>query len=495
MPYILAIDQGTTGSRAAIYDRRGRCVAGAYEEFPQYFPRPGWVEHNPEHIWGSVSRSIEKALRRIPGGSLAAIGITNQRETTVIWDKLTGKPVYNAIVWQCRRSMGRCEQLNRDTKLAAFVRSRTGLPVDAYFSATKIEWILKNVPGVAARARAGRLAFGTVDSWVLWKLTGGKTHATDFTNASRTMLFDIRRRRWDPDLLKLFSIPSGMLPMAGRSSGVIAQTVKLGRLPSGVPISGIAGDQQAALFGQACFAPGTMKNTYGTGAFLLLNTGTKAVRSSCGLITTLACGEGGGPVYALEGSVFISGAAIQWLRDQLKFLKASAQSQAMAQSLDSNDGVYFVPALVGLGAPYWNSHCRGAVYGITRGTTPAHFVRAALEAVCYQSKDVMLAMEKDSGLKVKALKVDGGAAANDFLCQFQADMLGVDIVRPAVIETTSLGAAYLAGLAVGYWKNTAEIGRCWRKKRVFNPQMKSARAAAYYRGWKAAVERTLHESL
>lgn len=493
MRYILAIDQGTTGSRAIVYDRSGRCAASAYEEFPQHFPQPGWVEHDPRQIWRSVHRCIDRVLQSVPARSIAAVGITNQRETTVVWDRVTGTPVYNAIVWQCRRTAGRCDQLRRDPVVRKLVPGRTGLPLDAYFSATKIEWILKHVPGAAARARQGRLCFGTTDSWVLWNLTAGAVHATDFTNASRSMLFDINKQRWDGDLLKIFSVPGQMLPEVWRSSGLFGRTAACGRLPAGVPICGIAGDQQAALFGQACFRPGSMKNTYGTGAFLLQNTGAQAVRSSSGLITTMACAADGGPCYALEGSIFIAGAAIQWLRDQLGLLKSSGQSESMARSLTDNQGVYFVPALVGLGAPYWNAHCRGAVFGITRGTRPAHLVRAALEAMCYQTKDVLEAMEKDSGLKVKSLKVDGGAAANDFLCQFQADMLGIEIVRPTAVETTSLGAAYLAGLAVGYWQDTRQISRCWKQDRVFRPRMSRQEAARYYAGWRSAVMRTLHE--
>lgn len=370
-------------------------------------------------------------------------------------------------------------------------RKKTGLPVDAYFSATKVEWILKNVPGVLARARKGELLFGTTDSWVLWKLTGGAVHATDYTNASRTMVFNIGKLCWDEKLIKKFGIPREMLPAVRPSSGVFGQTVKIGRLPSGIPITGIAGDQQAALFGQACFAAGTMKNTYGTGAFLLLNTGRKRIPSTCGLITTVACGPRGEPFYALEGSIFIAGAAIQWLRDGIRILPSASLSQKMAEAIKTNDGVYFVPALVGLGAPYWAPNARGTITGLTRGATANHLARAALEAMCYQTKDVVMAMQKDSGIKIKNLKIDGGAAANDFLCQFQADILRMDIVRPKVIETTSRGAAYLAGLAVGYWKNAREIEHCWEKDRVFKPRISAAKAAAYYAGWQKAVRQTL----
>ncbi len=489
--YILAIDQGTTGSRAVLYDVRGRCIASAYQEFRQYFLRPGWVEHDPREIWASVAHSIQRALRQVPSAKIAAIGITNQRETTVLWDRDTGQPVFNAIVWQCRRTAGRCEALKAQRGESAFFRSRTGLPIDAYFSATKIEWILRNVPGVLARAKRGKILFGTTDAWVLWKLTGGRTHATDYTNASRTMLFNIVNKEWDADLLKRFRIPSQILPGVQGSSGVFGRTVRSGRLAAGIPICGVAGDQQAALFGQACFDPGTIKNTYGTGCFILLNTGPRRPVSKHGLITTLACDGRGSPVYALEGSVFIAGAAVQWLRDGLKVLRTAASSESMARSLSDNGGVYFVPALAGLGAPYWDAAARGAVYGITRGTTAAHLARAALEAMAYQTKDVLDAMQKDSGLRIRSLKVDGGAVENDFLCQFQSDVLGFGVVRPKVIESTSLGAAYLAGLAVGYWKDAAQIRKIWRPDRVFKPRMPASASAALYRGWQAAVRRTL----
>lgn len=491
MEYILAIDQGTTGSRAVLYDSKGKKAASAYEEFPQYFPKPGWVEHDPEEIWQSVRRSIQKVLSAVPRATIAAIGITNQRETTVVWDKDTGRPVYRAIVWQCRRTAGRCEQLKKYRRENEFFRKRTGLPIDAYFSATKIEWILKNVPGAGGKAQKGKLLFGTTDSWILWKLTGGKVHATDYTNASRTMLFHIGKLEWDREALKKFHIPPLILPKVQRSSGVFGETARAPGIPAGIPISGIAGDQQAALFGQACFAAGTVKNTYGTGSFILLNTGKKRVVSRYGLITTLGCGPSGEPVYVLEGAVFICGAAIQWLRDGIKILDSARESEAMARALDGNDGVYFVPALVGLGAPYWDPQARGTIVGITRGTTRNHLVRAALEAGAYQTRDVLEAMQKDSGLTIKDLRVDGGAVANDFLCQFQSDVLGIDIIRPKVIETTSLGAAYLAGLAVGYWKDTQEIKACWAEDRIFRPQMKKETAGRLYREWKQAVERTL----
>lgn len=491
MKYILAIDQGTTGSRAIIYDKCGRKVASAYEEFPQYFPKPGWVEHKPEEIWKSVNNTLQKVLVQVSADSIAAIGITNQRETTVVWDRFTGKPLYNAIVWQCRRTASRCDQLKKIRGQSDFFRKRTGLPIDAYFSATKIEWILKNVPGAMNRAGKGELYFGTTDSWVLWKLTGGKVHATDHTNASRTMLFNIRRKIWDKDLLKRFNIPESMLPEVKKSSGFFGNTIKINKLPSGIPVCGIAGDQQAALFGQACFEPGTLKNTYGTGAFMLLNTGNKVIISKSGLITTLGCGAKGEPVYVLEGAVFIAGAVIQWLRDKLKLLKRSSDSGKMAKAVKDSAGVYFVPAFVGLGAPYWDQNCRGAIFGLTRGTRLEHIVRSGLEAICFQIRDVIEAMKKDSRLSIKDLRVDGGASANDFLCQFQADILGIKVIRPKVIEITSLGAAFLAGLAVGYWKNSKQIKNCWKIDKVFNPKMPSKEAARIYRGWINAVNRTL----
>jgi len=491
MKYILSIDQGTTGSRAVIYDRTGKVKASAYREFPQHFPRPGWVEHDPEDIWKSVYISVQEVLKKVPGSGIAAIGITNQRETTVVWDRDTGKPVYNAIVWQCRRTAPRCESLKRKKGEAAFFRKRTGLPIDAYFSATKIEWILRNVPGALKRAKTGKLAFGTTDTWVLWKLTGGAAHATDYTNASRTMLFNIDRRRWDDAILKKFGIPRAILPEVRSSSGTFGSTVKTGKLPAGVPVSGIAGDQQAALFGQTCFRPGEMKNTYGTGCFILLNAGKKRPTSKHGLIVTLGCGAKGQPVYVLEGSVFIAGAAVQWLRDGLRILDKAPDSEKMAVSVKDNAGVYFVPALVGLGAPYWDQNARGSIFGITRGTKREHLVRAALEAMCYQTRDVLRAMRKDSGLSMKELKIDGGAAGNDFLCRFQADLLGIDVVRPRIIESTALGAAYLAGLGVGYWKNEKEIKKFWRKDKVFKPKMSPKERNTLYKGWLNAVERTL----
>ena len=494
MRYILAIDQGTTGSRAVIYDKNAEIKTSAYQEFPQYFPKPGWVEHDPEEIWQSVKLSIQRALSKIPKAEISCVGITNQRETTVIWDRVTGKPVYNAIVWQCRRTAQRCDALKKRRGKLDFFRKKTGLPIDAYFSATKIEWILKNVPNALSKAKKGRLLFGTTDSWILWKLTKGAVHATDYTNASRTMLFNIEQLKWDDEILKEFGIPRQILPQVLSSSGIFGETVKQEILPAGIPIAGIAGDQQAALFGQACFMPGTMKNTYGTGCFLLLNTGRHRVTSRHGLITTLGCDAEGKPVYVLEGAVFVAGSAIQWLRDELGLLDSAAQSENLAKSVTDNAGVYFVPALVGLGAPYWDQDARGSIFGITRGTKKGHIVRAALEAMCYQTKDVVAAMQKDSGLEIKKLKIDGGAVVNNFLCQFQADILGVEVVRPKITEITSLGAAYLAGLATKCWKDAAAIKKCWKQDKIFSPKMSKEAAEALYAGWLKAVSRTLSRS-
>lgn len=490
--YILSIDQGTTGSRAVVYDKNGRSAASSYREFSQYFPKPGWVEHNPDEIYQSVSRSIQEVLKKVTPESIAAIGITNQRETTIIWDRDTGKPIHNAIVWQCRRTAERCDKLRKTKGETEFFRKRTGLPIDAYFSATKIEWLLKNIPGALTKAKRGRLLFGTTDTWILWKLTGGLSHATDYTNASRAMLFNIEKLKWDEEILKKFKIPQEILPEVKNSSGIFGRTIKLGDLPSGVPIAGIAGDQQAALFGQVGFETGTIKNTYGTGCFILLNTGKKRIVSRYGLITTLGCSASGEPpVYILEGAIFISGAAIQWLRDGLKILSSASESEDLARQVLDSAGVYFVPALVGLGAPYWDANARGSIFGITRGATVNHLVRAALEAMCYQSKDVIEAMQKDSGLKIRDLRVDGGASKNNFLLQFQADILGIKVIRPKVTESTSLGAAYLAGLAIGYWKDIEEIKKCWGVDKVFVPKMPKKTSLVLYKGWTEAVRRTL----
>ena len=491
MRLVLAIDHGTTGSRAVLYDAEGNKVASAYQEFPQYFPQPGWVEHDPEEIWNSVSSSVDRVLQEVPGGSVAAIGISNQRETTVVWDAETGRPVCNAIVWQCRRTSGRCKQLKSEQDEVRFFRERTGLPIDAYFSATKIEWILKNVPAARAIAGKGRLRFGTTDAWILWKLTGGAVHATDYTNASRTMLFDIEKLRWDREILERFEIPGEMLPRVQKSSGLFGLTVASGALPAGIPITGIAGDQQAALFGQGCFEPGSVKNTYGTGAFVLLNAGRKRPVSEHGLITTLGCGASGEPVYVLEGAIFVAGSAVQWLRDGLKVLDSASLSEQMAESVPDTGGVYFVPALVGLGAPYWDQDARGCVVGITRGTNRNHLVRAALEAMCYQTRDVVEAMQKDSGLTTSELRVDGQATANSFLCQFQADILGVDVIRPADIETAARGAAYLAGLGAGLWESADQIKMSRKESKRFSPEMPRETSTVLYKGWLEAVKRTL----
>ena len=488
MSHVLAIDQGTTGSRAIVFDQRGRTVASAYEEFPQYFPRPGWVEHDPEEIWRSVYRTVQKVLATVPGRSIDAVGITNQRETTVIWDRRSGRPVAKAIVWQCRRTAARCRELAAEPGLVRLIRKKTGLPVDAYFSATKAEWILDR-GGLRERAKRGRLAFGTTDTWVLSKLTGGASHATDPTNASRTMLFNIRKLDWDAELLEIFGVPAAMLPRVLPSSGDFGRTVRLGRLPAGIPVMGIAGDQQAALFGQAGFRSGAIKNTYGTGSFILLNTGREIVESRYGLITTVACGPDGRAAYALEGSVFVAGAAIQWLRDQLGLVATAAESAAAAAAVPDNAGVYFVPAFVGLGAPYWDPEARGTIVGLTRGAGRNHIIRAAVEAMAYSIRDVLETMRKESGLRIRELRVDGGASANDILCRFQADILGIPVLRPKTVETTSLGAAYLAGLGAGVWESTAAIERLAVDERKFTPAMTRGQADKLYAGWQAAVRK------
>jgi glycerol kinase len=495
MAYIAAIDQGTTGSTALVLDRRGRVVGRAYSEFTQHFPKPGWVEHDAEEIWQVSLKVLRGALRsaKLDARKLAAIGITNQRETTVLWDRASGRPVHRAIVWQDRRTAGRCEQLRAAGRLEE-VRARTGLVLDAYFSATKLEWMLQNVRGAAEKAAAGRLAFGTIDSWLVWKLSGGRVHATDFTNASRTLLFDIHARRWDPDLLATFGVPATVLPEVRPSSGIFCRTARGVLGDAEVPVAGIAGDQQAALFGQQCVRPGLVKNTYGTGCFVLTTTGDRAVASQNGLVTTLACGAEGQPVFALEGSIFIGGAVIQWLRDGLGIVKRASESEALARELKGNDGVYLVPAFVGLGAPYWDSAARGAIVGLTRGTKRAHLARAGLEAIAYQSRDVVEAMSADiravtgEGVGVDQLRVDGGAAANDFLMQFQADQLGVPVDRPKIVETTATGAAFLAGMAVGLWA-PGSLDRMRARERVFKPKMAAVERERLYAGWKAAVER------
>jgi glycerol kinase len=487
-PLVLAIDQGTTGSTALMIDARGRVRGRGYAELPQHFPRPGWVEHDGREIWDSVLAATARALVRAKARrtQIAAIGITNQRETVLLWDRETGRPVSRAIVWQDRRTAERCAALRR-RGLEAEVRRRTGLVLDPYFSATKLEWMFKNLSGLRALAKRGRLAFGTVDSWLLWKLTAGRVHATDPTNASRTLLYHIGRRQWDERLLDLFGIPASVLPRVRSSSGEFGRTHGLPLLPGGIPIAGIAGDQQAALFGQGCVAAGQSKNTYGTGCFLLLHTGRTRVASRAGLLTTVACGPRGEAAYALEGSVFIAGAALQWLRDGLEILRHAGDSEAIARRVRESGGVVMVPAFVGLGAPYWRPEVRGALFGLTRGTTRAHIVRAALESLAFQTRDLVDAMARDAGRRVTALRVDGGASANNVLMQYQADLLGVPVERPQVIETTALGAGLLAGLGVGLWGSQRELKRGRRIERVFIPRESRAWREREYARWRRAV--------
>ena len=487
MKYILSLDQGTTSSRAILFDHAGSIVTVAQKEFPQIFPKPGWVEHDPRDIWSTQAGVAAEVLTKANVGAaeVAAIGITNQRETTVVWDRATGEPVYNAIVWQDRRTAGICDRL-RARKLDRVIRRKTGLVLDAYFSATKVQWLLENVKGARARAKAGELAFGTVDSWLVWNLTGGKVHVTDASNASRTMLFDISKGEWDDELLKLFGVPRSMLPEARSSSEVYGVTKLLG---TPIPIAGIAGDQQAALFGQACTKPGMAKNTYGTGCFMLMNTGTKRIASKNNLLTTVAWRIGDRTEYALEGSIFIAGAVVQWLRDGLEFFRSAAEIEALAAGVSDTGGVYLVPAFAGLGAPHWDQYARGTIVGLTRGSTKAHIARAALEGIVLQGMDVLKAMEADAGIKLKELRVDGGASANDLLMQLQADLLNVPVVRPRVAETTALGAAYLAGLAVGFWKNQADIARQWQVDKRFKPAMKTAARSRITKGWQRALGR------
>jgi glycerol kinase len=489
MSFILALDQGTTSSRAIVLDAEARIHAIAQKEFRQIFPQPGWVEHDPNEIWATQLAVATEALALagLQASDIAAIGITNQRETTLIWDRRTGQPLYNAIVWQDRRTATMCDGI-RAGGHETLIAHRTGLVLDPYFSGTKVKWILENVAGAREQAAAGQLAFGTVDSWLVWKLTGGAVHATDVTNASRTLLYDISKGSWDDELLALFDVPRTLLPQVHNSSEIIAETA--GSIFSArIPIAGIAGDQQAALFGQRCTAPGMVKNTYGTGCFMLMHTGSAPIHSRNRLVTTAACPDSGRPQYALEGSVFVAGAAVQWLRDGLGIIKASADVAALAASVPDNGGVYLVPAFVGLGAPHWDPDARGAMLGLTRGATAGHIARAALESIAYQTADVLRAMESDSGITLAELRVDGGATRNDLLMQFQADLLGVPVVRPRMHETTALGAAYLAGLAVGYWKSAAEIDGQWQADRVFEPVMSRDEAQLLMRGWRKAVER------
>ena len=504
--WVLAIDQGTTGTTALLLDSSGKVRGRGYAELPQHFPRPGWVEHDGEEIWRCSTQAADEALRFAQGHPIAAIGITNQRETTLVWDRKSGAPVAPAIVWQDRRTADRCAALKR-AGLEPEVRRRTGLVLDPYFSATKLEWLLKHHPGLRARARRGELAFGTVDSWLLWKLSGGRVHATDPTNAARTMLYHIGEHRWDDRLLAEFGVPAGLLPQVLPSSGIFGVTQNAGTIPDGIPIAGNAGDQQAALFGQGCVEPGQSKNTYGTGCFLLLNTGQRRVASRSGLLTTVACGPRGEPAYALEGSVFIAGAALQWLRDGLAILDSAPASEPMARSVADTGGVVLVPAFVGLGAPYWRPEVRGALFGLTRGTTRAHVVRAALESLAFQTRDLIAAMTRDvgrraagrgdrragggrragHGVRMRVLRVDGGAAANDFLMQYQADLLGLRVERPRVVETTALGAGLLAGLATGFWSSHRDLDQARQIDRVFEPRMGKTWRDVEYGRWQRAV--------
>ncbi|HLT57248.1 MAG TPA: glycerol kinase GlpK [Limnochordales bacterium] len=490
--WILALDQGTTSSRAILFDAHGRPAAVAQQPFRQQYPRPGWVEHDPEEIWATQLATAQQALAQagVDAADVAAVGIANQRETTILWDRATGQPVAPAIVWQDRRTAGMCDAL-KEQGAEALVRAKTGLVLDPYFSATKIAWLLDHVEGLRARAQRGEIAFGTVDTWLIYRLTGGRVHATDYTNASRTMLFNIHTLAWDDELLALFGdIPRALLPEVKPSSHIYGET-RPELFGAAIPIGGVAGDQQAALFGQTCFEAGMAKNTYGTGSFLLMNTGAKPVASRHGLLTTVAWGVDGAVSYALEGSVFVTGAAVQWLRDGLGIIADAAETQSLAQSVPDTGGVYLVPAFAGLGAPHWDPYARGLIVGITRGTTRAHVVRAALEAIAYQTVDVVRAMEQDAGVPLRALRVDGGAAVNDFLMQFQADVLNVPVERPAVTETTALGAAYLAGWAAGVWQSPGDIRTQWHLNRRFAPAMDGARRTALLGGWRRAVERAL----
>jgi glycerol kinase len=485
--HVLALDQGTTSSRAIIFDHNGLPVASVQKEFTQYFPKPGWVEHDPAEIWSSQLEVAKKAIAKagLKSSDIAAIGITNQRETTVVWNRKTGKPVYKAIVWQDRRTADYCDKLKKEG-YAPKIQKKTGLIIDAYFSATKVKWVLDNVKGARDLAAKGQLAFGTVDSWLIWNLTGGKLHVTDVSNASRTMLYNIHTLKWDDELLKIFDIPYGILPEVRSSSEVYGETT--GIFPTSVPVAGIAGDQQAALFGQMCIDPGMVKNTYGTGCFMVINIGTKPIASKSNLLTTIGWKIGNKTVYALEGSIFIAGAVVQWLRDSLGIIKKSADVEKLAASVKGSEGVYFVPAFAGLGAPYWNQHARGTITGITRGSTSAHIARAALDSICYQTLEVLQAMKKDSKIDIKELRVDGGATVNNNLMQFQADILQAKVVRPKITETTALGAAYLAGLAVNYWTDLKELRKQWQVDRTFSPSIKADETKSLVKGWHRSVK-------
>ncbi len=490
--YILAFDQGTTSSRAILFDHDGRTVSSAQKEITQIYPKAGWVEHDAMEIWATQSGVAREAIEKIGvrPDEIAAIGITNQRETTVVWDKNTGKPIYNAIVWQCKRTAALCNEL-KERGLQDYVRKSTGLVIDAYFSGTKIKWILDNVEGAREKAEAGELLFGNIDTWLIWNLTRGKTHVTDYSNASRTMLFNIKELKWDERMLKELDIPLSMLPEVKESSTIYGFTDEKTFGGARIPIAGVAGDQQAALFGQACFEPGMAKNTYGTGCFMLMNTGQERVESQNGLITTIAWGVDGKVEYALEGSIFIGGASIQWLRDELKLIDDAADSEYYATKVKDTNGVYVVPAFVGLGAPYWDMYARGAIVGLTRGSNRNHIIRATLESIAYQTRDVLEAMQEDSKIDLQELKVDGGAVANNFLMQFQADILGVPVIRPRVIETTAIGAAFLAGIAVGFWSGKEEISKKWKLDRSFDHNKDEAERAKLYNGWKRAVGRAV----
>jgi glycerol kinase len=485
--YVLALDQGTTSSRAILFDHEGRPCHAASQEFKQYYPQPGWVEHDATEIWESQLAVTKRVLAEanVESGELAALGITNQRETVLLWDRATGRPLHRAIVWQCRRTAPLCDRI-RAEGFDRIIREKTGLVTDAYFSGTKIAWLLENVPGARDKAQRGELACGTIDTWLIWKLTEGRVHATDVSNASRTMLFNLHTLTWDPQILNYFAIPSSLLPEVRPSSAIFAETPLFG---APVSIAGVLGDQQGSLFGQQCFRNGMVKNTYGTGCFLLMNTGTDIPRSESGLLGTVAWGRGGCTQYALEGSIFIAGAAIQWLRDEMKMLNDAAESEELAGSVPDTHGVYLVPAFVGLGAPHWDAYARGTITGITRGANRAHLVRAALESIAYQTRGVVDAMARDSGLRTEILRVDGGGARNNFLCQFQADILGITVERPATTESTALGAAYMAGLTTGFWENEAEIASHLRLGRRFEPRMDIARREELYAGWERAVER------
>ncbi|NHM29363.1 glycerol kinase GlpK [Neobacillus terrae] len=487
--YILSLDQGTTSSRAILFNQAGEIVHTAQKEFTQIFPKPGWVEHNANEIWGSILSVIASCLSEsgISSDEIAGIGITNQRETAVVWEKETGRPIYNAIVWQSRQTSGICEEL-KSAGYESLFREKTGLLVDAYFSGTKVKWILDNVDGAREKANQGKLLFGTIDTWLIWKLSGGMAHVTDYSNASRTLMFNIYDLKWDEELLEILTVPKSMLPEVRPSSEQYAKTVPAHFFGQEIPIAGAAGDQQAALFGQACFEKGMAKNTYGTGCFMLMNTGEKAVHSENGLLTTIAWGLNGKVEYALEGSIFVAGSAIQWLRDGLRMLKSASDSEDYAKKVDTADGVYVVPAFVGLGTPYWDSEVRGAVFGLTRGTSKEHFIRAVLESLAFQTKDVLSAMEADSGIKLKTLRVDGGAVNNNLLMEFQSGILNVPVERPTINETTALGAAYLAGLAVGFWESQLEIASQWAIDRSFTPTMADEKRDTLYTGWKKAVK-------